>query len=246
MPSNIAHYLSPNCRLPTDVDFEVYASSSSSPAHVRAHKCFLADASTVFEEMFYKDGKSIVGTEEVTVRIDNMDESIFRLFLKHLYGGKVEVGELDISSLLNMSELVEKYKIEHLGQELVENVKSQQVNQENIFEVVEKLKNLTNSSEMKDIGETMVSDYLKVKYESVSRLVNFLSGTSVEGENILFMMKIMAKAGMVDKEEADGVSAAEAEDKRKILCKFLMFVSFPEDHVNELVEKFMLEDSASC
>ena len=119
MPSNIAHYLSPNCRLPTDVDFEVHSSSSPHPVHVGAHKCFLADASTVFEEMFYKDKTPDEGTGKVTVRIDDIEESVFRMFLKHLYGEKAEVGKLDIFSVLEMSELVEKYMIKDLRLEIV-------------------------------------------------------------------------------------------------------------------------------
>ena len=146
MPSNVAHYLSPNSRLPTDVDFEVYSPSSPSPVHVGAHKCFLADASTVFDEMFFKKRKPEENTDKVTVRIDNIKESVFRMFLKHLYGEKVEVGRLDISSVLEISELVEKYGIEDLKEEIVERIKREQVNKENILEIVGHLKKHTNPS----------------------------------------------------------------------------------------------------
>ena len=241
MSGNIVHYLAPNSRLPTDVDFEIYTSASSTPIHVGAHKCFLADASTVFEKMFYIEKKpDMGGGGNVTVRVENIGEDVFRKFLKHLYGEKVEVGELNILSVMEMSELVEKYQIKDLGEELVGRVKSQQVDKENILTIVETLKKLSIPSKAKVAVEMMVSDYLQVNYgRSVSKLANFLSENSVDGEIICFLMEMITKAGWGNIEEK---TKANADDKKKLLCRFLAFVSFPEDQVDEIVEKFMEED----
>jgi len=244
MPSNIAHYLSPNCRLPTDVDFEVHSSSSPNPVHVGAHKCFLADASSVFDEMFFKGSMDDGGTGKVIVRVDDIDESVFRMFLKHLYGEQVEVGKLDIFSILEMSELVEKYKIKDLEEELVARIKYEKVNDENIIEIVEQLKKLTNPCVVKDAVEMKVSNYMQVNYgRSVSRLVSFLSEKSVDGESICYMMDIIAKAGVVDNEEEPDNDTPATENKRKILRRFLMFAGFPEEYVDDLVDKFIVEDA---
>ena len=243
MSGNIVHYLSPNSRLPKDVDFEIYTSASSTPIRVGAHKCFLADASTVFEEMFYHEKKpdsEVGGGCNVTVRVENISEGVFKRFLKHLYGEKVEVDELSIFSVLEMSELVEKYQIKDLGEELVKRVKCQQVDKENVLKVVEMLKKLTIPSKAKVAVEMMVSDYLQVNYgRSVSKLANFLSENSVDGEIICFLMEMITKAGWGDIEEK---TKANADDKKKLLCRFLAFVSFPEDQVDEIVVKFMEED----
>ena len=64
------------------------------------------------------NNKPDVGTGIVTVRVDNIEEIVFRMFLKHLYGEKVRADELSISSVLEMAELVEKYRIQDLGEQL--------------------------------------------------------------------------------------------------------------------------------
>jgi len=247
MPSNIAHYLSSNSRLPTDVDFEVYsATSSPTPVHVGAHKCFLADASTVFDEMFFKNTKPEEDTGKVTVRIDNVNESVFRMFLKHFYGEKIEVGRLDIVSVLEILELVQKYGIEDLKEEIVERIKREQVKEENILDIVGHLKKPTNLSNcvVKYVVEKMVSNFLQVKYgRSVSGLANLLYEKSVDGETICYMMKIIAKAGVVDNQEQSKNDISASEDKREMLRRFLVYASFPEDHVDNLVDKFIVEDA---
>jgi len=249
MPSNIAHYLSSNSRLPTDVDFEVYsAASSTTPVHVGAHKCFLADASIVFDEMFFENTKPEEDTDtgKVTVRIDNVNESVFRMFLNHLYGEKVEVGRLDIVSVFEISELVQKYDIEDLKEEIVERIKREQVKEENILEIVGHLKKPTNRRNcvVKYVVEEMVSNYLQVKYgRSVSGLANLLYEKSVDGETISYMMKIIAKARVVNNEEESRNDISALEDKRELLRRFLVYARFPEDHVNTLVDKFIVEDA---
>ena len=241
MSGNIVHYLAPNSRLPTDVNFEIYTSVSSTPIHVGAHKCFLADASTVFEEMFYREKKPDVGGGgNVTVRVDNIGEAVFRMFLKHLYGEKVEVGELSIFSALEMSELVEKYQIKDLGEELANSVKSQHVDKENVLKVVEMLKKLTIPSKAKVGVEMMVADYLQVNYgRSVFKLATFLTENSVDGEIICFLMEMITKVGWVDIEEKE---KPNAYDEKKLLCRYLAFTSFPEDQADKIVEKFIEDD----
>merc|ERR1719430_3107754 len=194
--------------------------------------------------MFYKDKTPDEGAGKVTVRIDDIEESVFRMFLKHLYGEKAEVGKLDIFSVLEMSELVEKYMIKDLRLEIVARVKSEQVNEENIIELVEQLKKLTNPCVVKDVVEMKVSNYMQVKYgTSVSRLVSFLNEKSVDGETICYMMKIIAKAGVVDNEEESKNDISASVDKREILRRFLVFAGFPEEYVDALVDKFIVEDA---
>jgi len=236
---NNVHYLSPNPRLPIDVDFEIYTSASSStPIHVGAHKCFLADASPVFDYMFYTDGKPLEGVAKVNVCVGFIDDGVFRLFLRHLYGEKVVVDQLSISSALEMSALAEKYKIKDLEEEIMNKITSQQVNSGNIFEIVDQLKKLSISSDAKAIMDLNVSAYLyDICGNSLTGLANFLSEREVDGDTVCYLMKVIAEAGWI--EDADYI---ERYLEREMLRRFLIFSTFPEDLVDNVVDMF-IEDA---
>ena len=115
--NNLLHFLSPNSRLPCDVIFEVLPSPISAPVSIPAHKCFLANASLVFDEMFFQSGKAREQGKDVTVQIANKSEDVFRMFLNHLYGKEVVVAE-ELSSwksMIEMFQLAEQYGIEELN-----------------------------------------------------------------------------------------------------------------------------------
>ena len=135
MNHNLLHNLSPSSRLPTDVIFDVFPSSSS-PVQIHAHKCFLADGSDVFDKMFYQDGAPKEAADKVIVCVENIEEEIFRKFLNHIYGEKVVVDELiGYESVMEMLVLVEKYNIKDMKEALLLRMKSQVVDEKTSWEL---------------------------------------------------------------------------------------------------------------
>ena len=45
----------------------------------------MADGSDVFDKMFYQDGAPKDAADKVIVRVENIEEEIFRKFLNHIY-----------------------------------------------------------------------------------------------------------------------------------------------------------------
>ena len=136
------HYLLPNSRLPPDVNFTI--SSSTTPVSIMAHKCFLADASHVFDNMFFLSGTARVKLGLETVEVKNVSVETFRKFVKHIYGKELVIEE--VSSLLSMFELlllVDQYDMVELKVKLVKRIKSNKVEKENLPSVMNILEKLS-------------------------------------------------------------------------------------------------------
>jgi len=243
-PTNLLQFLSPNSRLPTDVVFEVYPSTTSStPVKVLAHKCFLANANPVFDKMFFQSGKAREpqGTE-VTVQIKNKSEDVFRMFLNHLYGEELVVEDLSsLSSVIQMYELVEQYDVVELKEDLLQKMKIKVVEKENFLSVVDLVKECRGSSEVKVILEGMLSKYLQVNLgESVAKLATFMSEHEVDTQTLAYLLELSSKMGGEEVKKFDkSVSLASSDFKRKVIVEFLEFSQFPTGQMEKMVDIFI-------
>jgi len=98
MAGDLSHFLLPNSRLPKDVSFLV------SGVEVAAHKSLLASQHQIFDKMFFEDEAGSVMTT-VKVEVDVREET-FTVFLRHLYGSK-----LDVEMVTELETLVEFYSL---------------------------------------------------------------------------------------------------------------------------------------
>jgi len=241
-PTNLLQFLSPNSRLPTDVVFEVYPSTTSStPVKVLAHKCFLANANPVFDKMFFQSGKAREPQgSEVTVQIKNKSEDIFRMFLNHLYGEELVVEELtSLSSVIQMFELVEQYDVVELKENLVKKMKTQVVEKENFLSVVNLVKECSGPSEVKVILEEMLSKYLQVNLgESLAKLATFMSVHGVDNQTLAYLLVLSSK---IDGCETDKKldKSVSPDCKREVIVEFLEFSKFPSDQIEKMVDIFI-------
>jgi len=243
-PTNLLQFLSPNSRLPTDVVFEVYPSTTSStPVKVLAHKCFLANANPVFDKMFFQSGKAREpqGTE-VTVQIKNKSEDVFRMFLNHLYGEELVVEDLSsLSSVIQMYELVEQYDVVELKEDLLQKMKIKVVEKENFLSVVDLVKECRGSSEVKVILEGMLSKYLQVNLgESLAKLATFMSEHEVDTQTLAYLLELSSKLGGEEDQKFDkSVSLVSSDFKRKVIVEFLEFSKFPTGQMEKMVDIFI-------
>ena len=238
-PNNLLHFLSPNSRLPCDVIFEVLPSPTSIPVSIPAHKCFLANASLVFDEMFFQSGKARETGKDVTVQITNKSEDVFRMFLNHLYGKEVVVEELaSLESMIEMFQLAEQYSIEELHNSLLERIKLQSLEKENLLSVVNLVKEIGECSAKDDL-EIMLFKYVKANAgECVIKLATFMFEQNAEAGIPTLLMKLAADRLEYEGSLVESVQLTSIEVKTDIIYEFLQFSNFPQDKMKEMVDKF--------
>ena len=242
-PTNLLLFLSPNSRLPTDVVFEVYPTSTSTPVRVLAHKCFLANANPVFDKMFFQSGKAREPQgAEVTIQIKNKSEDVFRMFLNHLYGEELVVEDLSsLTSVIQMFELVEQYNVVELKEILLHKMKTQVVEKENFLSVVDLVKGCSGPSEAKDVLEGMLSKYLQVNLgESLAKLATFMSVHEVDNQTLAYLLELSSKIGGEEDKKLDmSVSRLSPDCKREVIVEFLEFSKFPKDQMAKMIDIFI-------
>jgi len=109
MAGDLSHFLLPNSRLPKDVSFLV------SGVEVAAHKSLLASQHQIFDKMFFEDE---AGSATTTVKVEvDVSEDTFTVFLRHLYGSKLDVTELE--TLVEFYSLACQFAQEELREILV-------------------------------------------------------------------------------------------------------------------------------
>ena len=120
---NLLHFLLPTSRLPPDVNFLV--STSTTPVSIMAHKCFLADASSVFDKMFFLTGTASAKQGVESVEVKNVTVETFRKFVEHIYGKELVIEEMfSVLSMLELLLLVYQYDMVELRVKLIGRIKS--------------------------------------------------------------------------------------------------------------------------
>jgi len=240
--SNLLHFLSPNSRLPPDVTFQVLSSTTSSPVSVPAHKCFLAASSQVFDKLFFQSDNAREQRE--VIKVENVEEEVFRKFLDHIYGKEFVLEELsDVSSMLQMFQLVERYDMVELKRKLLARIKSQTVEKENFLTIVKLMGQCKEHSKAKEILEMMISRYLKRHLGPLEKLSSFMSEHGLDAQGFVSILGIVDKfkdEGDEYKEEAvEKIPPVSSDIRRKIVNEFLNFSKFPGDKMEEMVDMFI-------
>ena len=240
--SNLLHFLSPNSRLPPDVTFQVLSSTTSSPVSVPAHKCFLAASSQVFDKLFFQSDNAREQRE--VIKVENVEEEVFRKFLDHIYGKEFVLEELsDVSSMLQMFQLVERYDMVEIKEKLLTRIKSQTVKKENFLTIVNLMGQCEEHSMAKEILEAMISRYLERNLGPLGKLSSFMSEHGLDTEVFVSILGIVDKLqgeGDVCKEEAvEKIPPVSSDIQRKIVTEFLNFSKFPGDKMEEMVDMFI-------
>jgi len=184
MAADLTHFLLPSSRLPKDVTF------IASGKEVGAHKSLLAAAHPAFDEMFF-------GSEE-GAKVNRMEvegdvsDNTFTLFLRHMYGCKMEVAA--ITELLTLAEL---HSI------------TCQFDQVELGKVVkERLRNLLNTEKRGPRALVEVSVLLaKHKVEELLPLVEEKVKEAVVGEEDLAGLLVMVNDGGPQAQVAEGMVA---------------------------------------
>jgi len=116
MAADLTNFLLPSSRLPTDVTFVV------SGKEVGAHKSFLAAAHPAFDQMFF-EAEAGVGVTRVKVE-GEVSEHTFNLFLRHMYGCKMEVEEVaEFSTLAELHSITSQFGQVELEEEVKERLR---------------------------------------------------------------------------------------------------------------------------
>jgi len=116
MAADLTHFLLPSSRLPTDVTFMV------SGKEVGAHKSFLAAAHPAFDQMFFGvEAGAVVNRVKVEGEVN---EDTFNLFLRHMYGCKMEVVEItELSTLAELYSIASQFGQVELEKEVKERLR---------------------------------------------------------------------------------------------------------------------------
>jgi len=116
MAVDLTNFLLPSSRLPTDVTFMV------SGKEVGAHKSFLAAAHRAFDQMFF-EAEAGAGVTRVKVE-GEVSEHTFNLFLRHMYGCKMEVKEVaELSTLAELHSIASQFGQVELEKEVKERLR---------------------------------------------------------------------------------------------------------------------------
>ena len=83
---------------------------------IKAHKVILSSVSPVFDNLFNGPWKD----KNDPIKIDNMQPEVFKIFLRLLYGGKLEFDENFATIALHLLSLSSKYGIKDLGKSIVD------------------------------------------------------------------------------------------------------------------------------
>merc|ERR1719447_1099393 len=86
---------------------------------VGAHKSFLASAHPAFDEMFFGDE---AGAKVDRVKVEGeVGENTFTLFLRHMYGCRMEVAAItELLTLLELLSITRQFEQVELGKEVKE------------------------------------------------------------------------------------------------------------------------------
>jgi len=243
---NLLNFLSSTSRLPPDVNFIVSSATTSTPVSVPAHKCFLADVSTVFAKMFFVDGtaeKLEEGMEDVFVK--NVGEETLRMFVEHIYGKELVVDDMTVTSKYEMFLLVDQYSITgELRERLLQDIYAHSLSKEDFQPIVKLVESCESHNEAKNALEMSITRYMKANLVSLDKLPSFMSEHSwLEGHTLAFALSLW-------KEAADGggknphlvSTSASIQDREReeIVREFLIFAKFPVERVEEMVNNFFV------
>jgi len=177
MAGDLSHFLLPNSRLPKDVSFLV------SGVEVAAHKSLLASQHQIFDKMFFEDE---AGSATTTVKVEvDVSEDTFIVFLRHLYGSK-----LDVEKVTELETLVELYSL------------ACQFAQEELREIlVGKVSSLL-TKESRGPCETVELRKLLVKHK-LEELLHLVKESQVKAEDLDGLLAIASKGGSQSKVAED-------------------------------------------
>jgi len=177
MAGDLSHFLLPNSRLPKDFSFLV------SGVEVAAHKSLLASQHQIFDKMFFEDE---AGSATTTVKVEvDVSEDTFIVFLRHLYGSK-----LDVEKVTELETLVELYSL------------ACQFAQEELREIlVGKVSSLL-TKESRGPCETVELRKLLVKHK-LEELLHLVKESQVKAEDLDGLLAIASKGGSQSKVAED-------------------------------------------
>jgi len=173
MAGDLSHFLLPNSRLPKDIYFLVGG------VEVAAHKSLLASKHQIFDQMFYEDE---AGSALNTVKVEvDVSEGTFTLFLRYLYGSKMDEEEVaELEALVEIHSLACQFDQRALRKE-----------------VVGKLRNLL-TKESRGLCEVVELRNLLLKHK-VEELVPLVKESQVEAEDLEGLLAIASRGGSQSK-----------------------------------------------
>jgi len=173
MAGDLSHFLLPNSRLPKDVYFSVGG------VEIAAHKSLLASKHHIFDQMFYEDE---AGSALNTVKVEvDVSEGTFTLFLRYLYGSKMDEEEVaELEALVEIHSLACQFDQRALRKE-----------------VVGKLRNLL-TKESRGLCEVVELRNLLLKHK-VEELVPLVKESQVEAEDLEGLLAIASRGGSQSK-----------------------------------------------
>jgi len=184
MAADLTHFLLPSSRLPKDVTF------IASGNEVGAHKSLLAAAHPAFDEMFFGTDE---GAKVNRVKVEGeVGENTFTLFLRHMYGRKMEVAAItEFLTLVELHSITCQFEQVELGKE-----------------VKERLRNLLSTEKRRPCTLIEVSVLLaKHKVEELLPLVDKKVKEALVGEEDLAGLLVMVNDGGPQAEMAEGMVA---------------------------------------
>jgi len=201
MSADLTQFLLPSSRLPTDVIFVV------SGKEVAAHKSFLATADPAFDELFF-GAKAEAGVNRVKVNAE-VGEETFTLFLRHMYGCKMEVAAMtELLTLAELHSLTCQFEQVGLGKE-----------------VKERLRDLVSSGTRKPCAIVDVCTLLtRHKVEELLPLVEEMVKEAQVGEEDLAGLLAMISEGGSQAQIAEGMVARYLGKQRPYTRQLAAFV----------------------
>ena len=101
----------------TDVELSFVNADDGSIVTIPCHSFVLKSQSSVFRKML--NGKWKEGGEKGPVVIEDVEPEVMRVFLRILYGDRIEVDETFPSLVLHLLSLATRYDVKHIGNSLI-------------------------------------------------------------------------------------------------------------------------------